>query len=429
MRKFILLSFILSGLLVNIKLNGQTLSGSPEELNQLILDKRFKEAVVLGNAMLTQDSLNPQVYYCLGLAYSNLKQYTKACSALEMSDKLQPGNKSVILNLADCYCEVADAAAAEILIEDLLKIDSTDTFIWLQLAQVYQRQAEIDKAAGIFNRLWADDSLNIWFPRQIGNMLARNERFQAAIPYLEMVVEADSSDMGSYMRLGQAYINLKLVDKIPVLDKAIRQDSSESVLFRYRGGLQLADGKFSLAEADLLAAFELGDSSNFVSRHLGLSQFHQSKYQEALKSFDRTVKIDSLDTEAWYYLGFCYKWTEDLPKAIDCLNRALKMAIPPSTASIYSGLGLFYNLQRDLKNAMIYYKKSLEYNPNDAYPYSQLGLLVEQTSRDKELAKDYYEKFLFGYTGDDRNLIEYVKSRIQAINEKLFMEGKIKKKE
>jgi tetratricopeptide (TPR) repeat protein len=241
------------------------------------------------------------------------------------------------------------------------------------------------------------------------------------------VVETDSSDQGSYLRLGQAYLYLKAYDKYPVLDQAIRQDSMQPVLHRYRGGLWLGAGIFDLAEADLKKALELGDTTAFTCRHLGLSQFQLTKYDEALVAFEQTVRLDSLDTEAWYYLGYCYKWTENLPRAIECMNKALAIAIPPSTGDIYNGLGLFYNLQRDLKMAMRYYEKALEYNPGNAYPLSQLGLLVEQTTRDQEAAKRYYERFLEEYQGADRHLVDYVKDRIRIINEKLFMEGKLTK--
>lgn len=428
MKKGIWTILILIATIHSSRISGQEAADITEELSALVFNKKFREAIDLGSAELSRDSMNPQVYYYLGLAFSNLKQYKNACEVFEKANAIAPGNKSLLLNLADCYYETADIPVAEIILKDLIREDSSDTYVWLQLAQLYQRQAKADEAGLIYQKLWSEDSTNIWYPRQMGYILMRSERYQEAVPFLELVVEADSSDQGSYLRLGQAYIILKAIDRIPVLDKAIRQDSLQPQLHRYRGGLWLGFGKFKLAEYDLKIALELGDTTAFTCRHLGISQFQQSKYDEALVSFTKAVELDSLDTESWYNLGFCYKWAEDLPKAIECMNRALKIAIAPSTGSIYSGLGLFYNLQRDLKTAMKYYEKAAEYNPADAYPYSQLGLLVEQTSRDMELAKRYYERFIREYTGDDKILTDYINDRIRIINEKLFMEGKIKKK-
>ncbi len=415
-------------LLVQGPVQCQETAKAEGKLGQLIQDKNYRTAVEEGLLGLETDSMNPQIHYNLGVAYSNLKQFRSAAHAFETAEKFWPGNKALLLNLSDCYVELANMAAAEAIVKDILRNDSSDTYVWLQLAQICQRQSKPDEAAAIYSRLWSEDSTNIWYPRQIGQMLARQERYQEAVPFLETVVDADSSDQGSFLRLGQAYLKLKSVDKIPVLDKAIRQDSTQPLLYRYRGGLMLGAGIYAPAESDLQMALQLGDTSVFTCRHLGICQFQLSKYEDALWALDRTVKMDSLDSEAWYYLGFCYKWTEDIPKGIECLQKALEIAISPSTGSIYSGLGLFYNLQRDLKKARVYYEKAIEVNPDDAYPLSQLGLLVEQTSRNKEQAKQYYEQFLQEYTGSDRMLINYVTERLQLINEKLFMEGKIKKK-
>jgi tetratricopeptide (TPR) repeat protein len=241
------------------------------------------------------------------------------------------------------------------------------------------------------------------------------------------VADSDSSDIETYLRLGQSYLKMNVKGKIPVLDKAIRQDSTEALLFRFRGGLNLMEGFFPEAEKDLAQAAALGDTSVFTLRHLGLSQYYQSRYEQALESFSMTVRLDSLDAEAWYYLGFCHKWNQDIPRAIECMNRALSVAIPPFTGGIYSGLGQMYSLSRDFDNAIYNYEKALEFNPTDPLPYAEIGLLIEESFGDREKAKENYERFLAEYSGNDINIVLYVKSRIEAINEKLFMEGKLKK--
>jgi tetratricopeptide (TPR) repeat protein len=427
MKKLACLLIASTGLWFNLSLNGQNQADAASAMMQLVVDKNFTEAIALGKELLPADSMNPQIHYCLGLAYGNLKQYRYACKSLEKANELRPGTKSLILNLADAYCEVADVAAAEILVRDLLKTDSSDLSVWIELAQVFQRGAKNDEAMSIYLRLWQADSTNIWYPRQIGQMLARSERYKEAVPFLKAVVDEDSTDQNSYLRLAQAFLYLKDTTGIPVLDKALRQDSMQPLLYRYRGGLYFGAGVFSRAFTDLAKALELGDTTAFTCRHLGISQFQLSKYADAVVTLNKSITLDSLDTEAWYYLGYSYKWTEDLPKGIECMERALKVAVPPFVANIYSGLGLFHQLKNGYKASMTYYEKAAEFNPADPVPYAQLGVLVELTAGKKELAKAYYERFLKEYTGNDRSLVTYTRYRLQMINEKLFMEGKIKK--
>jgi tetratricopeptide (TPR) repeat protein len=396
-------------------------------LAELISARDFRAAAQLADSLT---GLNPNDFIALyqgGIAWSNLLKFDKAAVMFQRADSISPDNKAVLSNLADCYFESIRLKEAEAVVNRIILMDSLDTSPWIQLSKIMVRQGRIPQAIAVYSRLWQADSANLWYPRQISMMLVRNENYKEACQLLEYIVDKDSSDIESYLRLGQSYLRLNPTGKVPYLDKAIRQDSTISLLYRYRGGLSLFEGDFVRAEKDFVKAASLGDSSAFTMRHLGISQFHLSKYEPALAAFSATVKIDSTDAQAWYYLGFCYKWTQDVTMAIQCLERALKISIPPFTAGIFSGLGQFHSLSRDFKKAIEYYEKSLEFNPDDPVPHAQIGLLLEESFGDRTVAKQHYETFLKQYKGPDLNLVRYVESRIQAINERLFMEGNLKK--
>jgi len=398
-----------------------------DSLLQSISDQDYTKGVLIADSLIRLNPDNPDLYYLSGLCYRNLMKFGPAADHFRLSDSLAPGNKRVLANLADSYYELARLDEAEKTARLMVSLDSLDPVGWIQLGKIYVRMSRPFTAIEIYNRLSLSDSLNLWYPRQIANLLLREERLQDAMGYLLFLAEADSSDIENYLRIGQTAMRMGARGLVPVMDKAVRQDSTEALLYRYRGGLQLAEGEFASAEEDLLKAISLGDTSVYAYRYLGMSQYSQSAYGRALQSLEKTVAKDSADAQSWYYLGFCYKWNLNIPKAIECLNKALKTAIPEFAGSVYSGLGQMYSLRRDTKQAMICYEKALEYNPSDPAPMAQIGLLIEESMGDREKAKEYYENFLKAYRGTDRNLVSYLKSRIQTINEKLFMEGKLKK--
>jgi len=415
----VLLLFSISGV-------GQSQS-LQEQLDSLMSSRDYRSAAKIADSLIGLNPQDLQALYQGGIAWSSLFKFDKAGELFRKADSLAPGNKAVLSNLADCYFETVRLKLSESTVRQIIEIDSLDPSPWIQLSKIMVRQGRIPEAMVIYNRLWQTDSSNLWYPRQISMMLVRNENYKEASQLLEYLVEKDSSDIESFLRLGQSYLRLNPTGKVPFLDKAIRQDSTVGLLYRYRGGLSLFEGDFSKAEKDFLKACSLGDSSAFTMRHLGISQFHSSKYELALSAFQKTVELDSTDAQAWYYLGFCYKWTQDIPKAIECLERALKISIPPFTAGIFSGLGQFYSLTRDFNQAIEYYEKSLEFNPDDPVPHAQIGLLLEESFGDRNKAKEHYEIFLKEYKGPDLNMVRYVQSRVQAINERLFMEGNLKK--
>lgn len=406
---------------------GQNENPDLSKLSRFIESQNYYRAATFADSLFQSGSGDYEAFYLAGIANSRLNRFGRAAEYLRKADSIQPGSRQVMSNLAECYAETARPAEAENLLHRLISQDSTDPAPFIALSGLMVRQGRVEEAMKTYGRLWEADSTNLWYPRQISALLIRSENYRTAIPLLEQITEADSSDIESYLRLGQACININLTNRIPLLDKAIRQDSTNPFLYRYRGGLFLADGFPSKAENDLLKAALLGDSSAFTLRHLGLARFQLSKYELALIDFHETLVIDSTDVQALYYLAFCHKWTQNIPEAIRCMEKAAKMAIPPFTAGIFAGLGQFYSLSRDFPTALRNYEKALEFNPEDPVPHAQIGLLIEESFGDRTVAKDHYEQFLRSYRGPDLNLIRYVEGRIQAINERLFMEGKLKK--
>ncbi len=396
-------------------------------LYTLINGKNYSEGARIADSLLAQFPADPELFYLSGLCQSNLLKFDQARKAFLASDSLAPDSRSVLSNLADCYCELNDYKNAEQIASRVITLDSTNPVGWIQLAKIYTRQSKTDEAIKVYHRLWDADSMNLWYPKQIGTLYFRNDHHFEAIPFLEMVSAFDSTDIESALRLGQACLKTRQTGRTPFLDQAIRQDSTHPLLFRFRGALCLLEANLPKAESDLTRAIELDDTTAFTYRHLGISQYLQSYYDRALISFSEAVRKDTVDAEAWYYLGYCHKWNQNIPRAIECMKQALKVAIPPFVGSIYSGLGEMYSMSRDFSTALTNYEKALEFNPGDPVPYAQIGLLTEESYGSKEKAKEYYERFIKEYQGGDKHLMDYVKGRLTVINEKLFMEGKLKK--
>ena len=396
-------------------------------LFSLINGKNYSEGARMADSLLVLNPANPELLYLSGICQSNLLKFDQARMAFEASDSLSPDNRSVLSNLADCYCELNDFRNAEKTVFRVISLDSTNPGGWIQLAKVYTRQSKTDEAIKVYQWLWHADSINLWYPRQIGTLYSRNDQYFEALPFFELVCGIDSTDIESSLRLGQACLKTKQTGKTIYLDRAIRQDSTNPLLFRFRGALCLLEADLPKAEQDLIRAIDLGDSCAFTYRHLGISQYLQSFYDRALISFSHTVLKDSLDAEAWYYLGYCHKWNQDIPRAIECMNQAKKVAMPPFIGSIFSGLGEMYSMSRDFATAIRNYEKALEFNPDDPLPYAHIGLLIEESYGDIEKAKECYERFLKEDKGTDRRLHSYVAGRLTVINERLFMEGKLKK--
>jgi len=358
-----------------------------------------------------------------------LKEYPQAQSSLRKALQLDSLNQLYLQQLASLLYESEKYEASLGLADTLLVIDPGNRGFMILKGQSLQRLNLLYESREVFYQLYEDDTLNTWNIKQLASLNTRMDSVTEAIFWTEKAVAMDSMDMRSYIRLGSLYVRAeKYEEGREELTKAISRDSSQALIFRFRGALSIMGALFSEAEHDFSMAIHLGDSTAFSFRHYGLSLFKQSKHLEAIPVYQKTIKLDPEDAQAWYYLGFCYKWNEDIPMAIQCLEKALELSVTPSISDVYIGLGQFHGLNRDFQKAIHNYSRAYEWDPENAIPLAQLGMLIEESGGEKKHARNYYKAFIKQANPLEHTyLIQYLNNRIDIINEGLFMEGKLEK--
>jgi tetratricopeptide (TPR) repeat protein len=104
----------------------------------------------------------------------------------------------------------------------------------------------------------------------------------------------------------------------------------------------------------------------------GKKLVEQQRYQAAIDSFDRAIKIQPDGAEAWLQKGYCL-WQLDLcDRAIDCYHQVIK--IDEANEYAYLGIGLnLYTLEK-YPEAIFYLEKLTKLDPKHVDAYYYLGL-------------------------------------------------------
>lgn len=99
----------------------------------------------------------------------------------------------------------------------------------------------------------------------------------------------------------------------------------------------------------------------------GIDCLYTSQFDEAIEFFDKAIKYDDNNFEAYYYRGCAYSNNFQQDKALDDWNKALE--IKEDYADPYFNIGLNYRRNNDYAMACYYFKLAEKYGRQNMEDY------------------------------------------------------------
>ena len=115
-------------------------------------------------------------------------------------------------------------------------------------------------------------------------------------------------------------------------------------------------------------------------------------YDEAIKCFEKAIKLNSKYAEAYNNLGYAYAvGKENYEKAIKYYKKAIKLN--RNYADAYLNLGRAYHRgKQNYDKAIKCYEKSIKLNPQNAKAYNNLGYTYVICKKDYDKVMEYCNK-------------------------------------
>jgi tetratricopeptide (TPR) repeat protein len=132
-----------------------------------------------------------------------------------------------------------------------------------------------------------------------------------------------------------------------------------------------------------------------AERNWALEKMRSGHFGDALPVLVRAVHTDPDDYGNWYMAGQCYRFTDDIPKAIDFLKQAARLnATEPE---VFLALGIAFQQWGQFNNAVGSFVKALALDPNYELAYNSLGL-TQMKKGEYEFALHNYDEALNAMT-------------------------------
>lgn len=331
--------------------------------------------------------------------------YAKAIPLLQKAVAADTANLTAALQLAYAYQRTGDWATAKRQYESLLQRRPTLTEALNQLAVLSEREANHNKALGLYRRLLAQDTTDAYFLKMIGSLHSRLNQPTLAVKFYQKALKSAPDDLEAMGELATLYLNDTRKEKLaqPLIERGLKQDPNSVKFLQLDSRLSYRLGAFNDVVDDIEKTMVLGDTASYYQRLLGTAYYQVDSLKKSIRTFERLLKLGE-DTEP-VHAGLGTAYLLDMkPIPADSVGKVFRI----SPAQAHFRLATERGTSARIPDYLMGYADAME---KDRFPLDavirqyrevydkykrpkalyRLGQLHEQ--KDPELAAIYYREF------------------------------------
>lgn len=309
------------------------------------------------------------VVFSIAYSYLNTRRYNLAIKYLLLALDINPGNLSVVQELALVYEKIDQLEKSIEYYKKYLELDPFAEHIWYSLGMVYSTREEHDKAIDAYDFAISicPDYVSAYFSK--ANTLVNIENFKEAIESYQQIIYLEPENVQAYTYVGECF------DKLDLHKRAI---------YYFRKALAI-DKK-------------CGDAWY----GLGMAYFNMEEYSNCLNYFIHANRLDPENPDYWYMLGEAYRKLNILDKSAESYHRAVELD-PNDFEAWLSHADIFF-IENKLNEAITVLNKAYQYN-NEISTINYNLAAYYLYDNQPQLAVKYFEKGLSINYGEHNDLL------------------------
>lgn len=408
-----------------------------EKINELINNKEFTLAKQELLKILEEDEKNIEALKLLGLCHVNLGEFKDGQAVFETVVKYNDDATSWFY-LANCYDNQDDFLHAIAAYEEVLRMRSGYTDAYKNLAVVYVKNQEPQKAVETAQRAldYVTDDYTVYYIAGTACMALKD--FAKALEFFEKALELNPEHSQLYNNLGTCYVSTNDLNRAyESFLKASEYNPDNSITYFNIASILQMQGKHEEACVFFKKAYVLDPQDNYLTA-LALSEVKSNKIQDAITHYKTLAAHHPEKPNFQYNLASCYEAVGEYASAIAILAQLVilnpkSVSMSRKLANIYIKAGKFFNAKELYEKIIrqgnvsyeIYYefahicvktndsdkaekilKKVVELNPEFAPAHKDLGVLY-LSKRLFDYAEDEFQLALKADPEDFESLFEY----------------------
>jgi tetratricopeptide (TPR) repeat protein len=362
--------------------------------------------------------------YKTAVIFESIDNYKKAIFFLEKALVLKDDYRAK-LKLAKAYQRINKPSKSIKIYEDVLTKDSLNLVLKYQLGKLYLINKDATKAISIFKGLTHKDSLNANYSYQLGVSFAlKNDRNRMINSFLETYAK-DSTHLKAIVRLASSFNKLKERDSTQIfVERGLHIDSNHVALNKLKINQFYRDKKYAEAIPLLLKLDTITKNDTYSVSMLGRTYYNLDSFVKAKKYFNKLKSIERDNFKPYTYLGHIAVKEKNYKMA--AINYRMATFIGKDKRDEeYFGLATVYYETKKPKDAIVNFEKAYKENYNNYKAFFQVAKLSDDYYKDKKIGYKYYKKYLERFLEKDKEMTNFVKTRIKIIKKDYFLRGEV----
>lgn len=365
-------------------------------LDLMLLRGEYRALLDTGKQIITRDSLNPEIYYKMAVAWQNLLNEEMAMKNLQKAVALNPEQPAYQYALAKALYNDGKFREAKPKFSSLCEGDSLYWPYSHYLTSILMLEKNYEDARLIYLRFHAKDTTNTLFYDKIGFSCLKNGDLDQAISWYQRSLNLNPRNITAIKNLSWLYASLNQPETaIDLLTKGIKTDSTDLDLYVRRAQICYTKNWTKKALDDYLVLLAAGDTTELYLKRAGIGYCYNRQPVEAIPFLKLAHQMDSTDYETCSFLGQCYFLTKDIPASVTWYEKAITIlsAVNPKMALTYNLIGDSYKQEKSYSKAIDQYLKAFALN-NDPNLNMVIANIYDESLNNRERAIFYYQKYL-----------------------------------
>ena len=379
------------------------------------------------------------IYYALAKNYFFLKKLSLALENARRAVKMDSTQDDYYDLVSDIYAAGNQMDSAEVVLNKLINVDSTNVNAYYKLARSYEDSKPI-KAVEIYNKLisligpdWnvlihiadleeklgnidsAEKALDKLMKLGPGNsslqkmavdFYLRNKKYDKALDMVNNVLELTPDDLEAREKKAQIFIAENEWGEASKEYSYILEQPDVPFDVKIRIGAvyfnqSLKDSTLLPVTKKLFETIDKDTTDWQVKMYLGAIAINEKQDSAAIKNFEKVTELARWNVDGWIRLGGIYYDNKKYDEAVKIMKEAIISFPEDFTVNLILGLSLSQG--NNNVDAIKYLKKAVDLNSSDLNALSAYAFTLNQLKEYKKAA-EYMNKAL-AIKPDDINLL------------------------